>query len=60
MKNKSVSIQLIRILAMFSIILCHLVQELNDPLLEKAGQLFNNYNVFCDGVCFTAIMQGDC
>lgn len=41
MKTKDVSIQLIRILSMFSIILCHLVQELNNPTLAQTGQLFN-------------------
>ena len=41
MKNKDVSIQMVRIIAMFSIILCHLVQELNNTDIAKMGQFFN-------------------
>lgn len=41
MKNKDVSIQMIRILSMTSIILCHLVQELNNSTIAKTGQFFN-------------------
>lgn len=39
--KKDVSIQMIRILSMSSIILCHLVQELNNSTIAKTGQLFN-------------------
>lgn len=41
MKSKDVSIQMIRILSMASIILCHLVQELNNSTIAKTGQIFN-------------------
>lgn len=40
-KSKDVSIQVIRVISMFSIIICHLVQEVNNPLLAKTSQLFN-------------------
>jgi len=39
--KKDVSIQMIRVLSMFSIILCHLVQELNNSTIAKTGQFFN-------------------
>ena len=35
------SIQIIRIIAMFSIILCHLMQEMDNGLLIKSAQFFN-------------------
>lgn len=41
MKNKDVSIQMVRILSMVSIILCHLVQELNNITIAKTAQFFN-------------------
>lgn len=41
MKEKNVSIQVIRICSMFAIILCHLVQELNNATIAKTGQFFN-------------------
>lgn len=40
-EKKDVSIQMIRILSMFSIILCHWVCELNNPTIAKMSQFFN-------------------
>lgn len=39
--KKDVSLQMIRILSMLSIVLCHLVQEVNDATIAKMGQFFN-------------------
>lgn len=38
---RNVSIQIIRICAMLSIILCHLVQEVNNTVIAYTGQFFN-------------------
>lgn len=40
-QQKDVSVQMIRIISMFSIFLCHLVQELNNTTIAKTGQFFN-------------------
>ena len=39
--KKDVSLQMIRILSMLSIVLCHLVQEVNDATIAKMGQFLN-------------------
>lgn len=40
--KRDVSIQLIRILSMFLIIIgCHLISEFGNDILKKAGQIFN-------------------
>ena len=39
--KKDVSIQIIRICAMFSIILCHIVQEVNNNVIAQMGQFLN-------------------
>lgn len=39
--KKNVNIQLIRVLAMFSIILCHIVQIFNNKYIAMTGQFFN-------------------
>lgn len=39
--KKDVSLQMIRIISTFSIVLCHLVQELNSDMLAATGQFFN-------------------
>ncbi len=41
MEKKDVSIQIVRICAMFSIIICHIVQELNNNALAMTAQFFN-------------------
>lgn len=39
--KKDVSIQIVRICAMFSILACHLVQELNNSKIAQLAQFFN-------------------
>ncbi len=39
--NKYIKIQLIRIVAMLFIVICHLVQEIENPMLAKLSQFFN-------------------
>ena len=39
--KRDISIQIVRICAMFSIILCHIVQEADNKLIVMTGQFFN-------------------